>query len=142
MTTTFKTIICLLSLYILAIACSDNASSKTKKPLNPNGDSELAILMRTMFDELQIMKTQIVNEEANIINLDHEKILSAHATEPEKANSDEYKAFAAAYLNTLKSINDVPANLRQEQFSNLVTNCMSCHKALCPGPIVKIKKLL
>ena len=94
-----------------------------------------------MFDEAQQIKQQIANNEPITINLDHEKILTAHATEPEKAASAKYKAFANAYLQSMKSLKTANPSELVDVYDNLVANCMGCHKALCPGPIVKIKKL-
>ncbi len=39
------------------------AKEPQKKSLNPNGDSELALLMRAMFDEAEQIKNQIINGE-------------------------------------------------------------------------------
>ena len=143
----FKIISCLILFFALAESCSvenkdcSDTDIQTQKIINPNGDSELALLMRAMFDELQQIKQQIANNEPITINLDHEKILTAHATEPEKAASAKYKAFANSYLQTIEKLKTAkPAEL-VNVYDNLISNCMTCHKALCPGPIVKIKKL-
>ncbi len=118
-----------------------SAENKTQPSLNPNGDSELALLMRDMYDEAERIKTQIKNEEEVTIDLDHESILTAHATEPEKAASPEYKAFAKAYLQSLESLQAANQLQLESQFNHLIANCMACHQSLCPGPMVKIKKL-
>lgn len=126
----------LLLIFTLAISCTEE-----KKAINPNGDSELALLMRAMYDEAQLIKTQIENGEPVQINLDHEAILTAHATEPEKAGSEAYQAYAQAYLESVKNLQDAAPEQLVSLYDHLVNNCMVCHKALCPGPIVKIKKL-
>jgi len=109
--------------------------------INPNGDSELALLMRDMYNEAERLKTQVENGEEVSISLDHERILTAHATEPDKAASPEYKAFAKSYLQSLESLQAANASQLQSQFDNVVANCMACHQSLCPGPMVRIKKL-
>ena len=114
---------------------------KTKRPLNPNGDSELALMMRSMYDEADRIKKQIAAGEAVELKLDHGKILTAHATEPEKAASAEYKGFAKVYLNHLQKLENAKGDEAQKHFNTLVENCLSCHQALCPGPVVRIKKL-
>lgn len=131
----------------MGISCSEEAKecSDVKKnisqPLNPNGDSELALLMRAMFDEAQQIKEQIANGKPVSLSLDHEKILTAHATEPEKAASEEFQAFATLYLKTIENLQKASPEKAIKLYDNMVDNCMSCHKALCPGPIVRIKKL-
>ena len=117
------------------------AEEPQKKSLNPNGDSELALLMRAMFDEAEQIKNQVINGEKVTTKLDHEKILSAHATEPEKANSPEFKAWAGAYLKNVERLKGANPENAETIFSELVSSCLSCHKALCPGPAVRIKKL-
>lgn len=140
MSTTLKIALCLFTFYALGVSCSEENTVK-QRPLNPNGDSELALLMRAMFDEAQQIKQQIANGDSITLSLDHEKILSAHATEPRKAASPEYKAFAKSYLQTIKNLETVSYAQRADVYDNLVANCMTCHQAMCPGPIVKIKKL-
>ena len=112
-----------------------------QQPINPNGDTELALLMRAMFEEAQAIKTQIDNGEPITIHLEHEKILTAEATEPEKASSPEYKAFAGSYLQSIQELQAADSNELSSAYNTMVVNCMTCHKSLCPGPMVKIKKL-
>ena len=132
----------------LFLACENQSETKkeqpssvNKKSLNPNGDSELALLMRDMYSEAERIKEQIAEGEKITISLDHGKILTAHATEPEKAASKEFKAFSQLYLNNIEQLKDSKGEEASKYFSKLVDNCMSCHQAICPGPLVKIKKL-
>lgn len=127
---------------ILVIGCNTNESKKTaKRAINPNGDSELALMMRKMFDEAYQIKEEVLDGKKVSTVLDHESILTAHATEPEKAASPEYKAFASTYLNAVTALNNANPDNVQERYDALVSNCKSCHAALCPGPLVKIKRL-
>ena len=119
-----------------------STDSPFQQPINPNGDSELALLMRAMFDEAETIKTQIAEGKPVSLNLDYQDILTAEATEPEKAGSDEYHAFAKGYLQTIQSLRNASNEEREAHFNAMVGNCMACHQALCPGPVVKIKKLL
>ncbi len=144
MQTILKTIIFLLLLFALGVSCSEKectGSDSSIQPLNPNGDSELALLMRAMFDEAEQIKRQIAAGEPVRVSLNHEKIQTAHATEPEKAASAEYQAFAKVYLQTVEALQKAEPDQVKMLFDNLVENCMTCHKALCPGPMVRIKKL-
>lgn len=142
-----KIVASILVIFMIAVSCaegkkeSSSSENQVQQPINPNGDSELALLMRDMFDEAQLIKEQIAKGEPIEIKLDHEKILTAHATEPEKAASPEYKAFADLYLKSIKNLQSAETDKLSSKYNNMVVNCMSCHKAMCPGPIVKIKKL-
>ena len=114
----------------------------TKTPsLNPSGDSELALLMRSMEAEIKSIKTQVEKGETIEIKLDHKKILSAHATEPEKAASNEFKGFASLYLDQIESLKSATPEEAPVQYQSLINTCLTCHKSLCPGPVVRIKKL-
>ncbi len=120
--------------------CASEESAQVE-PINPNGDSELALLMRAMFDDAMQMKKQVANGQPVTSKLDYEKILTAHATQPEKAASPEYKAFATGYLQTMKALETATPQQASTIYDNMVENCMACHQVLCPGPMVKIRKL-
>lgn len=66
--------------------------------------------MREIYDEAMINKKHIQNNEPIEINLDHEKIFSAITTEPEKAASTEFKAFATSYLQSIKNLKSSNTN--------------------------------
>ncbi len=136
----------LVSIYMLSCTEVNNQPAKatyipTKWFANPNGDSELALLMRAMYDDGQRMKVAIKNGEPFQPKVDFEKILTASATEPEKAASAEYHAFAQTYIQTMKAMQDAEPAKAIALYDTMVANCMTCHQALCPGPTVRIKKL-
>ena len=116
-------------------------SSNNNTPLNPNGDSELALLMRAMYEDGEALKATLESGKLPKVMKEHMKMLTAEATEPEKAASPEYKAFAQSYLQTLEALEQAAPEDRMEIYDNLVNSCMTCHQALCPGPMVRIKKL-
>jgi len=136
-----------LVIFTMIAACGEakkeasNDQDRAVQPVNPNGDSELALLMREMFDEAQAIKTQIDKGDPIEVNVAHEKILTAHATEPDKAASEEYRAFADLYLRSIDNLRSAKPDDVGPIYNNMVVNCMACHKELCPGPLVKIKKL-
>lgn len=134
-------------LFIATEACQEQPNveeaetKEVKRSLNPNGDSELAILMREMYEEAERIKEQVKKGEQPEIKLDHGKILTAHATEPAKDNSKEFKDFAKMYLANLDQLQKANPENVEMVFQSLVESCMSCHQQLCPGPMVRIKKL-
>tara|TARA_B100000965_G_scaffold376175_1_gene369228 strand:- start:128 stop:601 length:474 start_codon:yes stop_codon:yes gene_type:complete len=142
----------LLFIFFLAIVACDSiqeksqsiiekTSTKSKRPINPNGDSELALMMRALYEEADSVRKQIAEGKKVNLSLDHSRILSAHATEPEKVATAEYKGFAQLYLHHVKQLQGAEGEEAQASFNALVESCLSCHKALCPGPVVRIKKL-
>lgn len=134
-----KLVLTIISLFIIASSCNNSPS---EEPLNPNGDSELALLMRQMYDDGMMARQDILEDKEISIFLDHAKMLTAEATEPEKAGSDLYKAFANSYLELATQLNDPTNPNRIETYSNLINTCTACHKAMCPGPLVRIKKMV
>lgn len=137
------------SLLILTVvsSCTEKKKEESTKDnhvqqsVNPNGDGELAVLMRQMFDEAETIKEKIANGEPIELYLDHEKMLTALATEPEKAASAEYNTFAALYLQSIKNLESAKISEVDSLYNTMVVSCLNCHKVLCPGPLVKIKKL-
>ena len=111
------------------------------RPLNPNGDSELALLMREMFTDVERIKEQVQNGEAVTVEVDHEKILSAHSTEPAKAASAEFKTWGTAYLAGIETLKKSSPENAEVAYTSLISSCLNCHQSFCPGPIVRIKKL-
>lgn len=134
----FTVLTFILYLTLTLLACNSNPSKKTNV-INPNGDSELALLMREMFDKSMEAKKDLENNQSieAIESFDHMKVVEA--TEPEKANSPLYKSMADSYLASVDAMNDAPAS--HEKFNAMVDNCMGCHQVMCPGPMVKIKRL-
>jgi hypothetical protein len=134
-----------LALALYALSCSANAANDeahaAKAALNPNGDSELALLMRAMFDDAAQMKAAIERGEQPKPSIDHTKLLTASATEPEKAASPEYHSWAQAYLQMIEALQNGETALAPQLYESMVDNCMGCHTALCPGPKVRIRKL-
>ena len=134
----------LFLLSYLMLSCSGLGTKEqceTPKPLNPNGDSELALLMREMFDEGMRMREQILNGEKPRVLKKFEAIHTAQATEPEKANSDAFEVMADVYLASLKALKNASEEERYDRYQSVVQSCMSCHQAMCPGPMVRIKKM-
>ncbi len=140
-----------LAIFLLTIAitisCTNEKKEKTlnedqaQQTINPNVDSELSILMRNMFDEAKAIKKQVKNGEQITVKLNHEEILTAHATDPDEAASPEYKAFANLYLQSLKNLKSAKSDELVNFYSVMVENCMACHKVFCPGPLDRIRKL-
>lgn len=135
-----------LAAYILsctaeAAPCDDPEMKKASLTVNPNGDSELALLMRAMYDDLARMKAAIERGEEPVPGIDHAKMLTAQATEPDKAASDTYKAWAQTYLQMVQSLQNGETGLAPELYRNVVNTCMGCHSDLCPGPKMRIGHL-
>lgn len=134
----------LLVFFVLALSCSqvnNKVPGAVLQPVNPNGDSELALLMRAMFDEGMTMKEEVLAGKIPKSLLEYEKIHTATATEPEKAASPAYKAYSDQFLSVVKQLKTSDEEQVEHFYTQLVHSCMGCHQAMCPGPMVKIKKM-
>lgn len=111
------------------------------KPLNPNGDSELALLMRDMHENGMVVKQQLLAGQNPDLTIDCEKLFTAKPTEPDKIADPRYAGYAKAYESAVKSFRQVHNSDRVGTYQTMVDACMNCHKEVCPGPMVKIKRM-
>lgn len=135
----------LLSLIIFASAigyqCTRPAQNTATTVKYPNQDSELALLMREMETESIAMREAIAKgQEPKDVRTRFEAILTAKSTEA-SMKTPAFQAMAKNYLKTLDAIYTTPQAERMEQYNLMINDCMNCHKAQCPGPLVRIKKL-
>jgi hypothetical protein len=128
---------CSILSIIYILSCSDI----NKKPSNTSNGSELTLLMREMFDDGMKIKEAILEGENPQIMNKAKALMSAHSTDPEVAISEEFEIFAQSYLAAVEALEEVNNENRTTQYEIMVTSCMNCHRSLCPGPMVKIKKL-
>ena len=148
-TSLFKIVLgCLLA--SLFFACnSDNVNVVEEKEcqtkveiINPNGDSELALLMRKMYLDADAVKQLIVNKEGGISDKFIAELEKVHTANPTDKNikTPEFKAFNELLILQAKSLKNSTKN-KVEDFNILVNRCIDCHQSFCPGPIKRIKKL-
>ena len=52
-----------------------------------------------------------------------------------------FKAFADNYLQQLKAFHAAAPGDQKRTFNAVINACASCHTNVCPGPMVRIKKL-
>lgn len=134
---------------LLFIACNSNTTEEnceTKEvevsPINPNGDSELALLMRKMYNDADSIKQLITNNEGNITQeyiVELERIHTATPTDAE-VKTPEFEAYTKLMIEEANALFSNETN-KAEGFNNLVNRCVDCHQSFCPGPIKKIRKL-
>ena len=132
--------IILLSI-ILLTQCAEDGKKWVKAPVNPNGDSELALVMRAIYEHSDAIKKELANGKLPSQHKIFEEIHTAVATQPEEVGTELYRTMADNYLASVKKLNTSNLDNYQQHFNAMVDNCMSCHAAICPGPRVKIKKL-
>ncbi len=103
--------------------------------------SELALLMRNMWDENMLRKKQLLNgEPVDSFPKSYYTVHSAVATDP-TVKTDIYASFADLFLAQMQQINTAPDSAKIKAFNIMVETCITCHTEYCPGPIPTIKKL-
>lgn len=107
---------------------------------NPNGDSELAAVMRTMQSDLTEARDLVKKGELPPpLFVRHRRIRCAWPTDP-KDRDQAFDALAVAYLDAVKALDARPPD-RRAAFSTVVQRCRGCHERSCPGPIAAIEQL-
>ncbi len=129
---------------LFASSCTNQGKEEacaTLAPINPNGDSELALLMREMFDNAMEIKKQVKNGEKPRFQVKFEAIHSATSTDPKDAQSEKYAIFAQSFSAALEQLKNSSPDDLEQKYRGFVESCMNCHQVMCPGPMVRIKKL-
>lgn len=127
-------------------SCSKDKKECSKdveiSPINPNGDSELALLMRKMYDDADAIKKLITNNEGNITQEYIDELERIHTATPTDANvkTPEFEAYTKLMIEQANALFSSKEN-KAEGFNSLVNRCVECHQVFCPGPIKKIRKL-
>ena len=118
------------------VSCTDSTD------VNPNGTSELSLLMRKMYDHAVAIRPDAILKKAHQ-NFPKEflTIYTAQPTDSFTKNAS-YNPFADGYLYALNNYRSSTANNVIQNYNNLVMSCVNCHGEHCPGPVSKIKKLL
>lgn len=139
----------LLLLVFIIGGCTSEHSEKESttdhlmvSDVNPNGDSELALLMRALFEDADSFRVLIAKGEGNINEEFVEKIKKSHEAIPTKPEMKpaEFDAFNQLLLNEAIALLESDT-ASAEKFNAMVDRCMDCHRSVCPGPTKRIKKL-
>ena len=145
-----KKVLLLSIISVFIIACAQqvkkegaNEQSEFLHPdsiVNPNGDSELALVMRHFHFEADKISKKIEKGEpidlSEIRNL-AQRLQTAVPTDSSVLDEDYYN-FSESILAQIDHISEGQAF----EFNSMVGTCVACHRNTCPGPITKINKLM
>ena len=131
-------ILSVLFAFVIIQGCSNDSKSKI---FNPNGDSELALLMRDMYDDGMITKQQLLDGKKPEVKVKFHNIQTAKATQPLELDLATFKDLATSYEGSVQTFIDADPADRVATYHNMVNACMNCHQQVCPGPTRKIKHL-
>ncbi len=103
--------------------------------------SPLAQLMRDMTTFADSTKQRLLRgDELLPYPEKFKEMLTAEPT-PGMMDHRTFDPFAFSYLQQLDSLYKVVPAQRETAFDELVQYCAACHGQVCPGPLVRIKKL-
>lgn len=99
---------------------------------NPNGDSELAVLMRRFVDDLQTVRPKLeAGEKVAPLLPVHRTMRCAWPTKPEERNQ-QYDLRAQAYLAAVTAFDQAPG---KDTYNAMLAGCIACHSVSCGGPL-------
>lgn len=107
-------------------------------PVNPNGASELAHLMRTMVaDWKQTRDALAAGTPVPPRFPTHRKIRCSWPTAPQDRR-EPFDALATAYAASVQAFDAAPT---RASYDGVLAACTACHSVSCPGPIEVIEGL-
>lgn len=117
-------------------------SASDSTDINPNGSSELSKLMRKMYDHAAGERQLVLAKK--MPDVFPQEFLNIHTATPTDSltKNEHFDKLADMYLLSLTNFNSSAENNLVVNYNNVVSACITCHNEHCPGPIVKIKKLL
>ncbi|MBL9075853.1 MAG: hypothetical protein JNL08_00030 [Planctomycetes bacterium] len=99
---------------------------------NPNGDSELSVLMRVFVDDLNEVRAAVLaHQPPKKLFPTHRKMRCAWPTKPSERNAD-FDARAQAYLANVAAFDHDPG---QATYNAIINGCIACHSQSCGGPL-------
>lgn len=105
---------------------------------NPNGQSELAHLMRTMLHDMQARRDALRQGNTPEPLRNFTKMKCAWPT-ADGTRSAHYDSMADVMLTTVSEFNkDTTSGVAYNQ---VVGACLACHQSACPGPMAAIRPL-
>ncbi len=135
--------------FSLIIACSNSKKECEEQPINPNGESELALLMRELHNNtLDIKKNLFLNDSTSVNELSADfvdkfkynylAIRTASPTESNLRKNGIYNGYADLYINSSEKFLKYNS---KKNYNLMINNCIQCHEHFCLGAISKINKL-
>ena len=146
--TVMKTKLLIFSLLlglITGTACNkqEKVSEESCAPLNPNGDSELALLMRKMA-KLSEDNAVALRAGKDLVPYDGSfKKVIFKAERSMNVEEQMFQGMAKAYITNLNKLYAATTMDEKLQLhNNVVQTCQDCHGQTCRGPLKRIDKMM
>jgi len=109
--------------------------------INPNGASELAVLMRVMQRDLSTARDAIAaGASVPAMSAAHAQMRCAWPTDPGDRNA-AFDALAQAYIGAVQAMESAPPEAQRAAHDRVLDTCVACHQTTCLGPIPAIEAL-
>lgn len=131
----------LIVFLFIAAAAVTLAAATFPQDINPNGSSELSLLMRKMEKQLVDARQAVMDGKyKGKYPVEFDKLKTATPTD-DKTKTTYFDVFADLYTSSVKVF--VASKKDQVQsYNNVVNACLACHSQHCPGPVGRIRKLM
>lgn len=128
-----------LVLGVLLLACNESNKQSEKVVIDPNNTSEMALLMRDMFTQLNSVKLKLeLGHDLSNSQLNFALIHEQKATD-ESFRKEGLEGMSWGYSNAVHQFNN---SQTLTNYRTVVNSCVSCHQSLCPGPLERIDNLI
>jgi cytochrome c553 len=130
----------LIVFLFLAAVTVTLAAATYPQDINPNGSSELSLLMRKMEKQLVDARPAVIKGTyKGKYPAEFDKLKTAAPTD-DKTKTAYFDVFADLYTSSVKVFVSTKKN-QVESYNNVVNACLACHSQHCPGPVGRIRKL-
>lgn len=125
------------SIVFLAFLLGCNPSPKAIT--DPNETSEMALMMRQLYDDMVVLKKEL--ELGNTLKEKQLSFAPIHLHSPTDSSfiKPSFMESSAAFSKAVQLFNVDPS---EATYRGIVMGCVTCHQALCPGPLVRIDNLV
>lgn len=129
------------------VACENTEESPQPAPpkvedVNPNGSSELALLMRQMHTSAAKAKAALQSGEVPEITVDYSAITTAMPTDASMVDFEGFLPLAKGYTAAMASLQSATDSASAATaYMQMINTCLACHQQSCRGPIPRIRKL-
>jgi len=118
------------------VALTSSDTTYTEAP------SELDLLMRKMYDHaVQVRKEVLMKKLPGPFPQEFLRIYTAKPADS-LAKNEDFDFIADKYVFALNIFSSSDTGNIVQNYNNMVNTCIDCHSGHCPGPILKIRRLL
>lgn len=120
---------------------AEKASSESEeKDLDMYEASELALLMRGMYEKNLELRQQIID--GQIPESFPEDFKTIHTAEATEELNETFKSLAVQYIANMEAITKAESPEEGiKAYNAMINTCASCHTIYCQGPLAKIKRM-